>query len=372
MPDSNTIERSAPDEEIEIEIEMGECSFCDDATPQLELDDGNGVCESCLDSSVLCYGCDRRIADDDAWRSDYDEEFRCRSCHESHADRYYSQDDEPDDDEPGGIGVHPYGWTPDEFHFFGEGPLRMGFELEVSDGNKADGASHILNNNPSNVMYITWDGTVPQGFEVTTHPMSLDYAMSEFRWATITGLKRHGFVAWNNRSCGLHVHMTRSAFNGWRHLFCFIRFIFTNKDDMVAFAGRESDYAEFNMDKFIGGWFDYEKQGFARSTSLAKKLKDGGGGDVRKLAVNMSAGNPDTVELRFFRPSLNVKTVQAALQFCDALFHYTASVTTKDIVSNGALAFNSFRSWLKYNNDPRYEILRQRIDLRCGTLGEDI
>jgi hypothetical protein len=80
--------------------------------------------------------------------------------------------------------------------------------------------------------------------------------------------------------------------------------------------------------------------------------------------------NRHTVELRFFKPSLNPKTVQAALQFCDAVFTYTETeCDTKKVMSGNALAFRSFRSWVKTQD--RYSILSDRIAERCSSHGDD-
>lgn len=383
MPESNTISQEvylnaigAVDEPDSVEPDeetvLVQCGYCEEFVSSDNISARNEICDFCIDNTSLCYGCDGRMADDDMLHSDYDGENRCRSCHESHSDRYNSDDEPQDEDDkyPDSYGIYPYGFKPKPYRFFGQGPLFLGFEQEVTHrhGDFGDGATFVNNNNSAGIVYLKYDCTVSAGFEIVTHPMSLDHAMSEFTWKGISGLKNKGFRSWNDENCGLHVHMTRSAFKDWRHLYLLIRFIYLNKKDVVDFAGRESEYAAFDMDSFIGGWWDYDTS-TVRKESLPKYIKGGKDNAERRQAVNLQ--NRETVELRFFRPSLNVKTVQASLQFCDALFHYTSIVETRDIIQKGALAFNSFRSWLGHNNDPRYELLRARIDLRCSTLGED-
>jgi hypothetical protein len=41
------------------------------------------------------------------------------------------------------------------------------------------------------------------------------------------------------------------------------------------------------------------------------------------------------------------------------------------VLSNHALAWNSFRSWLNANNESRYANLRERLTERCGALEGD-
>ena len=77
------------------------------------------------------------------------------------------------------------------------------------------------------------------------------------------------------------------------------------------------------------------------------------------MAVNLQ--NAKTIELRFFRPSLNTDTVIAAIQFAQALFEYTKDVTTKQAVSGG-LMFNEFSKWTVERS--KFHVLNERISDR--------
>jgi len=157
--------------------------------------------------------------------------------------------------------------------------------------------------------------------------------------------------------------MTRAAFKDDKHLFKFLKFVYGNPTELIKFAGRKSTYAKFDVDTFLNSWNDYGQRDSVRGSTFMKMAKRETINDDRYCAVNLR--NVQTVELRFFRPSLKPETVQAALQFCDAAFHYTEQISTPQVMSGNALAFNSFRSWVATKPDT-YKILDDRLTQRLG------
>jgi hypothetical protein len=333
------------------------------------------------------------VGDDDLHSSSYEgyDNYRCYDCHQQFEEEWEADHPDDDDDDSDGL-VHNYSYKPrasflnsdgtsssySSMSELGRHELYLGFEQEVEfrghhTHSRRDGAQKVLDamnvrDKGENVVYLKEDGSISNGFEIVSHPMTLDYAMNHVNWAGITALKRMGFESWNATSCGLHIHMSRNAFADDKHLFKFVKFIYSNRVDLVKFVGRESSYAKFGLDNFVSSWMDYDT-GTRSQKSLMSMLKDRDTNNDRYCAINIQ--NANTVELRFFRPSLNVTTVQAALQFCKASFDYTDMLSTKEVVGNNALAFMSFRKWVR-NRIDKYEVLDTRITERCGAmLGED-
>ena len=343
--------------------EMFECASCNDEFPM-----------ECANTSEL----------------DHYERYRCNDCHNEYEAEHDGDDEDGDEDENEGL-VHSYSYKPRASFLNSDGTassyssmselgryeLYLGFEQEVEfrghhTHSIRDGAQKVLDamntEQGENVVYLKEDGSISHGFEIVSHPMTIDYAMNHVNWAGITALKRMGFESWNASSCGLHIHMSRNAFADDKHLFKFVKFIYSNRVDLVKFVGRESSYAKFGLDNFVSSWMDYDT-GVRQQNSLMKMLKDQATNNDRYCAINIQ--NAHTVELRFFRPSLNVTTVQAAMQFCKASFDYTEMLTTQEVVGGNALAFMSFRKWVRNRTD-KYEVLDTRITERCGAmLGED-
>ena len=344
-----------------------------------------------------CDNCGTIIDDDSAHGSSYEDYNvqRCFDCHSEFENEWEANNPDDDDDDDESRLIHSHSYRPRASFLNSDGTasryasiasvnadgagrheLYLGFEQEVEFRGHdrytlLGGAEKVLttmNNAPEDIVYLKDDGSLSNGFEIVTHPMTLDYAMNHLKWGGITALKRMGFESWSASTCGLHIHMSRNAFADDKHLFKFVKFIYSNRVDLVKFVGRESTYAKFGLDNFVSSWMDYDT-GVRTQNSLMKMLKNKDTNNDRYCAVNIQ--NAHTVELRFFKPSLNVTTVQAALQFCKASFDYTEMLTTREIVGDNALAFMSFRKWVRNRTD-KYEILDTRITERCGAMmGED-
>jgi hypothetical protein len=156
------------------------------------------------------------------------------------------------------------------------------------------------------------DGSLDNGFEIVTHPHSLDEFQKSVDWGFLSSLKSEGFRSWDTSSCGLHVHISRKAFADDSHLVRFMKLIYDNKGAVRNLAGRSSDYAKFNDSYNSGGM------------GLYRKVKEGLVGDGHFSAVNTD--NCDTVEVRVFRGSLRKERVLSAVEFCHAAVEHTRNM----------------------------------------------
>jgi len=128
---------------------------------------------------------------------------------------------------------------------------------------------------------------------------------------------------------------------------------------MMKFAGRKSDYARFN-DCYT--FDEYDKPVF----SLKHKL-DRHANTERYTAVNTQ--NRDTLELRFFRGTMNSKGVLATLDLAHAMVEYTRNLRLDD-VKMGALKWDWFVDYVQDNNG-LYPDLYNRIPKVAGTVIND-
>lgn len=342
--------------------------------------------------NTFCYSCEEPYEEEDMYFSEHDHEMRCASCNEEH-EEYYAEDE----DDSGSDYIYNYSYKPSAIFINDDGhksyysseytdiagklrsQLYMGFELELEVGrgvSRNDCAEHVCETinegNGDSVVYLKEDGSIQNGFEIVSHPMTLDFAMNHFKWNGISDLIKKGCKSWDATNCGLHIHMSRNAFVDDKHLFKFFKFLYDNSSDMKAFAGRSVSYAKWDKSAFLNGWRNYDETtgnyNMQFSSSFMKHAKGEGYNEDRYTAVNLQ--NRHTIELRFFRPSLNPNTVISALQFCEALFNYTETeCNTQQIMSGGALAFRSFASWVK--TQQRYSVLSERIAVRCSNHGDD-
>ena len=342
---------------------------------------------------VDCYDCGETMDADDMYSNEYDDNLRCCDCNSDyeHACEREQEEEENDDSL-----INSYSYKPSAIFLNDDGhksyyasiidpdttlnrtKLYMGFELEletsgrVSRNDCAEFVLNTINTNTNDIVYLKEDGSLDHGIEIVSHPMTLGFAMEHFAWDGISGLIKKGCKSWDTGTCGLHIHLSRSAFKDEKHLFKFFKLILDNADEIKRFAGRDSQrWANFDKSYFLNSWNDYDENGnyvVRTSSSLMKFAKNEERNNERYCAINLL--NRHTVELRFFKPSLNPKTVQSALQFCDAVFNYTETqCDTQKVMSGNALAFRSFRSWVK--TQERYSILSDRIAERCSSHGDD-
>jgi hypothetical protein len=190
------------------------------------------------------------------------------------------------------------------------------------------------------------DGSLNDGFEIVTHPHTLEAYQTDFNWEFISKLKRGGFRSWNTDTCGLHVHVSRTAFGegvpAWNrvdrdqlilrkqaHELRFMKLIYDNQRQVERIAGRSgNNYASFG-DK----------------GKLVSKLKYGTQSDGRYSAINTE--NDATLEVRVFKGSLRKERVLSALEFVTASVEYTRNlkVTSK----NQALSWLRFTAYVSEN-----------------------
>ena len=321
---------------------------------------------------TTCDSCGDEISPGDECRDDYD--TICQNCYDSRMDERSSEDD----GESEYIQSHEYRPAPLWYNDNGRRSSRQvtigsmpkiyfGIEIETESTNgvyPSDGAE-MISNLCGGLVYCKQDGSINYGFEVVTHPMSLGFVQNhaDNLWDGLARLRRKGFRAWTTSTCGLHIHISRNAFIEPRHLHKFMWFIYgsdvTNASsvkrsahekhiaDIKQFAGRDSQWSKFNRDSFLGTAYDGDDAN-GNSNYIQPSLGDiarghtkkgnpiSPYGDERYLALNRN--NRNTLELRFFRPSLRPETIRASIEFVQCLFDYTEQVTFNQVMHQNALA----------------------------------
>ena len=298
---------------------------------QLSPFDGELLCPACLSSqTVYCSCCDRRIWTDDNVGTDaqplcqdcFDDHFeRCTTCNAliRRGDTYYRGDTPYCAECYQSVGcgdeIMSYYFKPTPI-FYGEGKRFFGVELEIDGaGEDSDNAAEILHiaNAEHPLAYCKHDGSLDDGFEIVTHPMTLDFHLRSMPWEQIAEeAKRLGYVSHQAGTCGLHVHVNRTAFCSTestqdatiaRTLFFFEKFW----DELLKFSRRTQ--GQLNQWAARYGYKDQPRE----ILDHAKSGRHAG----RYTAVNLT--NADTVEFRMFRGTLKYNTIVATLQLLDRI-----------------------------------------------------
>ena len=217
-----------------------------------------------------CYNCGETMDVDDMYANEYDDNYRCCDCNSDYERDCESEEHEDEESlimsysaKPTAIFLNDdghksyYATVIDQTTSLNRTSLYMGFELELETGRfpREDCARFVLetiNTQSNEIVYLKEDGSLDHGFEIVSHPMTLGFATNHFDWNGISGLIKKGCKSWDTTSCGLHVHLSRSAFRDEKHMFKFFKLILDNADDVKRFAGRDSQrWANFDKRYFL-------------------------------------------------------------------------------------------------------------------------
>ncbi len=348
--------------------------------------DGHDIwCESCTERRAYwCERCEGYNSDGTYYISDRSEHwcvgcsdhnaYWCDDCDEYNADGCDRCSDDMSSD--GSRLIHDYSYRPDAIFHSTNKDERLFFGIEIEVESKDDlraSAEYAHQLEALDLAYLKHDGSLNNGFEIVTHPMSHDFFKNEaddfFR--VMEGLRsQHGIrvKSWDTRTCGLHIHISRTGFSGGAHMHRFLNLVYSNPDFYSTLAGRTSDqWAKFT---------DIYQRDYARDANGERIYHDDGTGyeiiskrtfmhklntdrnSDRYSAVNTN--NRETLEMRIFRGSVNGDTIKAQIDLAHASVEYTRTLTVQD-VREGALSADNFM-WYVFQHEALYPELTARID----------
>lgn len=333
-----------------------DCLRCCDACNQYyrHKSDTNwfdSVCADCQDDHFECSSCNRVYHFDDSISSTDTQETLCSRC----ADRYWTycgecsewyenyENDECDDAYREGINDYSFKPTP-IFHYQPEKPSKtfFGFELEVEAVHEtiSAGVDIVRKYADDNLLYLKSDGSLSDGFEIVTHPMTHDWAMEKFPWEMIERLRKAGYRSWDTDTCGLHVHASRTSFVDRSHLWKWTYLINKNSDECIKLAGRHSHYAQFYGVK--------PTSDIVLRKSMPRE---------RYVAINLHPRH--TVEVRIFKGSLRIPRVKTALDFMQSSIEFANKLTIKE--ASSGKTWDMFKDYVGEHSS-RFENLYLRLN----------
>jgi hypothetical protein len=325
-------------------------------------------CNSCADDyASWCDYCERTHSGSTYYASDSNANY-CEDCIHNlnyceDCDEYYVEGCDSHNDSYSQV-IHDYSYRPDPiFHSTDkEERLFFGIEIEVeAPNNRAESAEYANRLEDMELAYLKNDGSLQCGFEIVTHPMTHDFYKNEADelWKTIENLRSsYGVKSWGTRTCGLHIHISRTGFKNPPHMHRFLNLIYSNESFYSALAGRSaSRWAKF--DDVIDGKYVADEQGdhsWHSYRSFRKKIDDNRNSD-RYSAVNTQ--NHATLEMRIFKGSLKPSNVKSQLDLAHASVEYTRNMTIQE-VKGGSLSTDSFVEYIFANAD-LYPDLCERV-----------
>lgn len=298
---------------------------CDNCGETIRRDSAEGdshytLCSHCYDYSyTTCEDCGRLIHHDDALYEDGEDYPYCRDCFEK-------LNDSP---------IKNYSYKPAPI-FYGSGNLFYGVELELDKGGENhENAKQLIKiaNSQDERIYCKHDGSLNNGFEIVSHPMSLDYHTNNMNWNNIfEKAVSLGYLSHQTKTCGYHIHCSKTAFGKSYEeqeeaIGRVVFFVEKHWNELVKFSRRSLE----NLNHWASKYATISDT----TSETYQKAKEKCQG--RYVAVNLE--NPNTVEFRLFRGTLRYKTFIAALQLVDEIIYCAINMTDSGVEEMSWLEF---------------------------------
>lgn len=259
------------------------------------IDEIQSNAEYLCNNTYICNGCERVLSDERAFISEYDGEIYCNCCYDEH------KPNSP---------IKAYHETKGtlEFKNLEEAyPVYYrGLEIELEMEEITETVYDVLRNADSSLFRFEEDGSLKNGFEIITAPMSRLY------WRDLGFLKVEKIIndlkdvsnprAWNGGRCGLHIHFNRCEVSNPAQKFL-KRFMVENHKFIEKISGRDSfEYCRKPV------YEDYELDSNNEIYNYS-----------RYLTLNFT---PNTLEFRFWRGTLKTENIKYSVQLTEDLIGF--------------------------------------------------
>lgn len=346
------------------------CYSCD--MPVRDYDvicvEGEPYCPDCVDAyAVTCDRCNATVHVDNTHSDDYvticdscfdNYYFTCNNCDSIIRSQETTFDSNGDsyceDCAPNNI-IRSWDYRPAPTFFGNDSKLYMGVELEV-DRPKYD-CSKIkvikeIDDIMGNHVYFKEDGSLEEGFEIVSNPMTLNYHMNKCPWKDmLEAVVDTGFRSHDAYTCGLHVHVSRAGLGETTEeqeetILKILFFVERFWTPLVTFSRRKGGQ--------LARWA--RRYGLKSDVQdVPKDLLDRAKCCNKYYAVNL---NPyHTIEFRLFRGTLNYTTFMATLQFVHTVVEFVKATTIEELMD---LTWQDFIKKIKGKYEELDEYLAKR------------
>lgn len=306
---------------------------------------GSSICTCCEDNYFVCGRCENVFSVSEI---NYDERNNENLCDECMNERYNCIDEI----------IKDYYYKPEPI-FYGESEENayLGVELEVDntsgdyDREQIYKAAETLSTDYRSPIYLKHDGSLSNGFEIVSHPCTLEYHKSKFGWQDIMSLcKKSTLRSHDTSTCGLHIHLSRSFFGDSQEnqdLNISKLIILVSKfydSHLLKFSRRKPSELRWCENPSVA--YDNDDTEDTIIDKM-KQFKSRG----RYMAVNLE--NQNTIEFRLFKGTLNFNTFIASLQLVVEISRYAMRTELKNIPSTCwrdifvSTAFKELKNYLK-------------------------
>jgi hypothetical protein len=239
--------------------------------------------------------------------------------------------------------------------------LKLGVELEMDEGYVPSMIDFLHEFDPDeHLLWQAYDGSLSAaGIEIVTQPCTLRFHHEEFPWKELL-MKAKSLKFMETDTCGMHIHVGRSWVNKVRGI-RLGAFVYANSFyiDRLARRTRCEQYARL---KRIGDHIASAHRSLDYRSSNHMITE---GHENRYEAVNYT--NSETIELRMFRGSLDIKVIWASLELVDAICRFVCRVGTPYLMNPSV--WMSFVHWVYDSSGKNYSNLKWYMTRRGVSKG---
>jgi hypothetical protein len=222
--------------------------------------------------------------------------------------------------------VNGHSYKP-EVRFFGKGNYHLGIELEVEAPTHETMLKGLNLLKKPECCYAKRDGSLSEyGWELVTQPIAWNswlttksIGASRLFFKFVNDLREVGYSSHANGRCGLHIHVSLTAFRGVKegniastHMYWFMRLI---NSDLFARLSQRHDSALQRWAKI--------RQVNAKNFHTRNASSYG----ARYTATNVT---PTTCEVRLFRGNMREDRIRKAIESVIAAVEYSRGLSVKD------------------------------------------
>lgn len=263
---------------------------------------------------TCCPSCEDIYHIDDMIYVDHEEEYYCECCAEEHSlghiESYHNHDyyekftsEEDTDDE--------------------EDTLFFGFELEVekkenSPTDRAEMSEILYNLDEDDVLVYETDGSLNDGFEIISKPMTFNYIVEnkDFFNEMINKLEDNKYQSYATNTCGHHIHISKSPFTT-RQIELFVAIFEYYKEEFTTLSRRNRSkldrWASFKSE-------DLDKEDLDNARIFENVIENCMLNRDKYSAVNLRHNS--TIEIRIWRGTLNKLEFLARLELLNNICLY--------------------------------------------------
>jgi hypothetical protein len=262
------------------------------------------------------------------------------------------------------VGLHNWDYKPRWVFYLGEKERRefdtlfTGLEIEMAipTVSLVDTCAHLINKEA--FFYAVHDGSIGDhgrqghmGLELVTMPFSRDHWYEQMQASLaemLDKIKVNRCRAWDTTTCGFHVHLSRRSFTPAR-LYKFLSLFMGN----ISFT---LDAAQRKEDEWFEQYSSLRAEGVTKP-HLIRKALDRIEPRRRARYVGINTTNKRTVEMRVFKGSLKLATIEKNIELCWAAYDWS------QVASLRAPTLGSFLSFVESEKDI-YPHLHNFLDAR--------